>query len=359
MRILDRYISGQFLKGVVLSLFTFVFIYLIVDFFEHLSKFIDRKVSAGVVSLFYIYEIPTIVVLLIPVALLLSCFLSLGTMARRYELVAAKTAGVSIYRLFLPILCLALGVSIGVLVLSESLLPLANRTRKKLEWSKIDRRPPINYQYQRNFYFIGEKGRIYYARIFDGRAGTLDDIHIYEFDREGELVQRTDARKGAWKDSVWVFSHGVVRRFSPTGEKATAFKELPLPELEETPEDFAKEVRKPEEMNFFELRRYVQKLQRSGREFARELVDLYLKISFPFTNLVIVLIGAPLAANIRRSGVIVGFGSSLLVSFVYWGALQVSKALGLKGSLPPGLTAWLPNLIFVAVAMGLFLRAKK
>lgn len=359
MRILDKYLSFEFLRGIVISLFVFVFIYVIVDFFEDISRFIDRKVSTEVVTLFYLYQIPSIVVLVIPVALLLSCFFSLGAMAKKYELVAMKASGMSLYRVALPIFWLALGVSLAVLLLNESLVPWANEAKSSLERLKIEKRAPLNYQYQRNLYYIGERGRIYYARVFDGRAGRLEDIHIYEFDERGSLVRRIDARKGLWGERGWVFFNGISRRFSPSGEEAIPFSELSLPQLEETPEDFSKEVKKPEEMNFFALRDFVRKLKRSGKDFSSPLVELYLKVSFPFANLIIVLLGAPLAADVRRSGMVLGLGLSLFVSFVYWGVLQISKAFGLKGSIPPYLAAWLPNFLFAAVGGAFFLRAKK
>lgn len=349
----------EFLRGVAISLFAFVFIYVIVDFFEDISRFIDRKVSMGAVSLFYLYQIPSIVVLLIPVALLLSCFFSLGTMARRYELMAIKASGVSLHRAVLPIFWLAFGVSTGVLLLNESLVPWASKRKSNLELSRIEQRPPINYQYQRNLYYIGERGTIYYARVFDGRAGELSDVHIYEFDQKGSLACRVDARRGVYREGVWVFFDGMVRRFSPSGEEAIPFRELSFPQFEEGPEDFAREVKTPEQMNFFELRNLVRRLKRSGKDFSSALVELYLKVSFPFANLIIVLLGAPLAADVRRSGIVLGLGLSLFVSFVYWGLLQVSKAFGLKGSLPPGLAAWLPNFLFAAVGGVLFLRARK
>ncbi len=99
-------------------------------------------------------------------------------------------------------------------------------------------------------------------------------------------------------------------------------------------------------MGFFELYDYISRVKRGGGEAQKEMVDLFLKISFPFANLIIILFGAPLASNPRRSGAAFGFGVSLMICFLYWGFIQLGRALGHHGTLHPFLSAWLANLVF-------------
>ena len=90
--------------------------------------------------------------------------------------------------------------------------------------------------------------------------------------------------------------------------------------LAERPEDFAKEDVQPDEMNYFELREYVERLRASGARVSNYLVDLHLKLAFPLICLVVVLIGGALATRLRMQSAALGFGLSMAISFFYYGA---------------------------------------
>ena len=83
-----------------------------------------------------------------------------------------------------------------------------------------------------------------------------------------------------------------------------------------------------------------------GSEARKWIVELYLKISYPFANFIIVLFGAPLAARKRRGGNAVGIGISLLVCFIYYFFVHTGRVIGHQGTFPPLFAAWLGNIIF-------------
>jgi lipopolysaccharide export system permease protein len=359
VHILDRYVTTEFLRGVLLSLIAFILIYVIVDLFEDLDMFIDRQVSPPIVGLFYVYQIPNITVLMLPVALLLACFLSIGMMERHNELVVLKASGIGPLRFLLPLFITGLAICLVVITINELVVPLANRRKAELEHTEIEKRPPTDDLVRRDFDYFGTKGHTYHASIYDARVKTLKDVTITTY-RDGRVSQRLDSSEAFWKEGHWLFRDGIHRTFRPDGREITVrFDTLSLHELEERPEDFVRPQRDPEEMNYRELREHILRIRRSGEDPSKELVDLYLKFAFPFANLIIVIFGAPLAANIRRSGVATGVGVSLLICFIYWGFIQTARALGHNGSLPPGLAAWLPNGLFGGSSLLLLWRTRR
>jgi len=88
-------------------------------------------------------------------------------------------------------------------------------------------------------------------------------------------------------------------------------------------------------MGFFELRQFIDRLKRSGNQVQQSVVDLYLKLSFPFANFIILLFGLPLLSNSRKGSTASGFAISLLTCFVFWGLLQTGRALGHSATLSP------------------------
>ena len=61
----------------------------------------------------------------------------------------------------------------------------------------------------------------------------------------------------------------------------------------------------------------------------------YLKISFAFTNLIVVLCGIPLVIIKEKSGISFGAGASIFVIFGYYAFIKFGQSLGFKGVLSP------------------------
>ena len=73
-------------------------------------------------------------------------------------------------------------------------------------------------------------------------------------------------------------------------------------------------------------------------------MDLYLKISFPVTCLIIVVVGAPFAANARRAGLANSFGLGALICFTFYSLVKAGQALGWNQIVAPLTGAWMGNL---------------
>jgi len=109
-------------------------------------------------------------------------------------------------------------------------------------------------------------------------------------------------------------------------------------------------------MGYSKLKQFIAVSEAIGRDVTREIVDLENKIAFPFINMIIVLIGVALASNPRRSGIAIGFGISMWISFIFFTIVKVALELGHQGDIPPLLAAWGANVIFLI--LGLFLLFK-
>lgn len=358
MKTLDRYVGGKFLSAALFSVLAFLIIFVVVDIIERLDTFIDKNVPVLTVVRYYALYAPYIVILTLPVAMLLASLFSISSLSRHQELAAMKSAGLSLYRILLPLFLLAFVVSVSCILFGEFLVPYTNEMKGEIWRTQIKKRSPRADLIQRDVYLQGSDGLIYYVRQFDGREQVGQDVLLQRY-RDERLVTRIDARQMAWEGSTWVFRDGLVRHFSGQEENLTAFEELRRADLAERPQDFLRKRKDPEEMNYRELRRYIRRVERSGGETHRERVDLYLKIAFPFASFIIVLFGAPLASSPRRSGAAVSFGISLFICFIYYSFVRLGQAMGYKGALPPALSAWLGNIVFGAAGLFVLWKARK
>jgi lipopolysaccharide export system permease protein len=104
--------------------------------------------------------------------------------------------------------------------------------------------------------------------------------------------------------------------------------------------------------------RYLATRQRTlESEANRYTLEIAKKFSISFACIAFLLVGSPLGVMIRRSGKGIGFVTSIGFFLFYWIGLVGGEALGDSGVLNPWLAMWLPNLVFLGLAIIFIYRA--
>ena len=361
---LDRYVLRQFLKALALGLLAFLVIFIVIDFFEKLGDYIDRDTPWLVVAKLYLFKIPYITVLILPIAMLLASLFSLGRLSRDNELTAMLAAGIPLPRLLAPLFVLAALVSLGSYYFNDRVVTRANLALEDLQRYEVRREPRADRGVQRLVHRIGEDGSVYWAETYFVAQQRFERLVILRYEGS-RLREYSSARHAVWSGDHWRLLEGT-RHVFPGGsgqerpEAGTfSFESYDLPPLAETPEVFSQQEKKPEAMDYRELQDYITAQARSGEDADRLWVDLHVKASFPWANLVIVLLGSALSASKRRISMAAGFGLTVAIAFVYLIFLRLGLSFGHNQSLPPLLAAWVGNLLFLIVGLGLLARASR
>jgi lipopolysaccharide export system permease protein len=145
---------------------------------------------------------------------------------------------------------------------------------------------------------------------------------------------------------------------SDTMSLAFSFDSLTDRRMTERPRDLMLTPRAPEDMNYAELGRFIRAMERSGADVNTLRVTRMLKIAIPVTCVIILLFGAPLATSTQRGGAAFGVGLSLGTTIVFLVLIQLTKAIGGKGLIPPEFAAWIPSLLFGVVGGWLLVRTR-
>ena len=356
MRILDKYIIKKFFGTLVFSLISFAAIFIIIDLIGFLDKFIDHKVHPSIILKYYVYYLPYIIILTLPVATLLASLFSVGQLARFNELTAMRASGLSNYRILSPLFTAGIIISLTAMYAGESLVPSANQLKKDVYQTYVKKNSRKSKRKTKNIQLQIDERRWLLVGFFDVRTNTAYKVSIEKY-KNNSLIQRIDATKMTWEEKKWVLDQGYERQFINNKEQARSFEKMELKEIHFKPEDIARIQKKSEEMSYWELNNFIKEVKRTGGNPDRWLVELYLKIAFPFANLIIILFGAPLASKKTRSGTAVSFGISLFICFLYFGFIKVGQSLGHNGTLPPLLAAWLGNLFFGASAIYILIKS--
>jgi lipopolysaccharide export system permease protein len=346
---IDRYVLKQFAATAFFSLLIFTVIFVAVNMMDNLDDFLDKHATIGMIATYYLYYIPEIIKLMIPMGMLLSALFTTGRLSTYNELGALKSGGMSLYRFMAPLLVFALLVSAGSIYFNGWVVPYANK--KKFEIGRIYFQKGVEFVSRNNIFIQDSKTRILSIGMFDDQSNEAIQVSIQDFDPADPTVilARYDASKMQWNPVLrtWKLVSGTERTFGAAGESLKSFDVLSIGVLNFSPEDIRKKQEKPEEMNYTDLGTFITNQQRAGHEVSRWLVDYYGKIAFPFASVIVVLFGVPFSSVKRRGGLGVEFGIAIGICFLYIIFLQISQAFGYNGDLHPLLTAWLANILFM------------
>lgn len=372
---IDRYLIGKFIFNLFWSLLAFWAVFIIVDLVENLDKFIDKGVPFEYVALYYIYYTPYVIILVAPVGVLLSSLFAVGFLAKSNELLAMRAAGLSLWRLSAPFLVMGVLVTALIFLAGETIYPRFERERVDLRERSIKGTVEPARMLMQNVFVVGGGGRIYHFRTFNTKQNLGTDVTVQTI-AQGRLTETVEMKRLWYQDTIWVGEEGGIRRFDPSGDSAVGyetFNKTLFAEWQETPEDVIRKRVNPQQMTYRELKQTVERLRGTGGDPTLEETELALKIAFPFINLIVVMIGFPIAANTKRSGMALNFGIAMMITFVVRVLYEIFRSLGHSGSLRPLLedispalaphasiiAAWAPNAICLVAGLIALLRVRK
>ncbi|MCJ7594800.1 MAG: LptF/LptG family permease, partial [Desulfobacterales bacterium] len=346
MNILSKYLIKEFVKLLTLCEIVFIFLYLIIEFLQKIDNFIEAQVPKGVMLLYFLFKAPLVAAQMIPPATLIAVIVMFATMKRRNEITALKASGLNLTGVSLKVIVASFFVAVALFLFSETVVPYASFRSNRIWDIDVEKQDPGLFYGSHQIWYKGSDS-IYWIRDFDFKNNLMHDPTFYFFDESFRLIKRIDGRLGVWKDGKWVVEGGIVQELSPGGGYDLKKLESQPLEIPEGPEAFVKGMKKPEEMSYWQLKRYAETVQKEGYDNTRYLVDMNLKIAFPFVGMVLVFVGIPLPLGLKKGNTPLAISLGMAICFGYVLILGFSRSLGLSGVLPPLLSAWLANLLFL------------
>jgi len=350
--ILDRYTLRKYLAIFLFVFFSLLLIFVIVTFIDRIDNIHKHNKSLMLLFEYIRYRIPEFIHYILPVAALTTTLLSLGLLTKFNEITAMKACGISLYRITLPVVLMAVLVSFLSFYLQENILPNSNKKVEEI-WDKINDVPPRSYSYlDRRWVLSKEKNRIYHYNYFDREKSVFSQLSIYDFDPSTWSFQRrTYSERGYLSEGHLSLANCWYRDF--VNGRPTKFEKSEKMDLSvvEDRSYFLKERKVPEQMSYRELGQYIEELEERDFDTVRFKVDLNYKVSFPLASLIMTLLGIPFAFSMGKRGTLVGIGLSIVIAMIYWGGIGIFKSLGYLNYLDAFLAAWGPNLIFGLIGL--------
>ncbi len=348
--IIKKYILKQFLLTTIFSLIAFASIFIIIDMMENLEDFLDNDVEFSLIVNYYIVFLPEIIKLMTPVAVLFSSMFTIGKMNLYFELPAIVSSGVSLYQIIFPILISTIVLSFSLLYFNGWIVPIANQNKLAIERKYLH--TGFQNEETTNLFFQIEKSTI--MSISQIEKNTAHKVSIQIFDEKTpKLLERFDANEMKWNEErrKWTLYKINYRDFQNENDKISYLEKMEFEKIKFSPDDLIKKQRKPEEMNFYELKKYISTQEKFGNNVSKIEVDYYGKIAFPFACIIVVLFGVTFSSVRKKGGLGIEFGIATGVCFLYMVLLKISQVFGYNGDINPILTAWSANIFFLLFAL--------
>lgn len=360
-QILDLYVLRSWLFYLAILLVTFTGIYMIFDFFQNLGDIVRNHIGTQIVLEYYWYLTPQVIYLMLPLSILVATLVCFGLLSKSNEITAIKSAGVSLYRISIPILVAGGLFSGSMFLLGNNYLPETNQQQDALR-NQIKGKPAQTMYRPDRQWIFGKSDNIYNYLFFDPDLNVFANLSVFEIDsNDFRLKRRIYATRAFWEPHIrrWVLEDGWMRDFS--GGRVTDYQPFSVhtfKELDEPPSYFKKEVKPSEQMSALELRQYIQSLKQSGFDVVRLSVAFYRKFSYPLIAFVVTLIAIPFAFSTGSRGALAGIAISIGIAIVYWSVSSLFEAMGNLSQLPPAVAAWSPDILFSLGGIYLLTRIK-
>ncbi|MBE9032292.1 LptF/LptG family permease [filamentous cyanobacterium LEGE 11480] len=371
--VLDRYLLKQLLLPFLFGVAAFSSIGVSVGaLFDLIRKITTVNLPFEIALQVFFLQIPLYISYALPMSTLLATLMMYSRLSTDSELIALRSAGMSLYRLIMPAVFLSLMITLTSFAFNEAIVPAANyratttlETALKADTKKFQEENILSSEYAE---VKGEDGktkrvlsRIFYASEFNG--DSLSGLTVLDFSQTG-LTQIISADAAKWEVAKgrWKFSDGTIYVVSPDGSYRNIFKfaeqEIQLPR---TPLDLANRKQDWMEMNIAELQEALALANSTGDEKQAYKMRLRIqqKLAIPFICLVFGVIGSTLGMRPQRSGKGTSFAISILIIFGYYLVSFICDSLGLLAIFSPIMAAWIPTFLGLGLGGLLLSRASR
>ncbi len=369
MRTARRYLASEIYRSCFVVLLALVGLFTFFALIEELDQVSDQF---SLLNLFYLQamQLPSHLYELLPIGLLVGSVLALASLAQRNELVILRVSGVSGMKLLATLWIITIPWVGGAFLLSEAVMPAVEIKSSEAKLQLLGRagggRLNSGYWFKEN----GEQGGERIINIAQLRPnGGVTDIQLYEFSPSQELVRHSQAKQGYFEEGSLILQDVTETLIDADAVSALSDGQASkqhltrLQQVEErrlstslTPERLIARILTPERMSISVLLDYIHYLRENNLQTERQIVALWRKAAYPFTLFVMITIAAPIGfMQTRRGGVGGKVFIGILLGVGFFMINQLALNIGTLGRWPPWVTALMPNLGALLLALSALL----
>ncbi len=349
--VIDMYVFREFIIPFTILLMAFVIMFLIGDVFNDLEDFLSNKAPIHVIITYFTLKIPGNIRFILPISVLLACMFTMANFGKHMEVTAMRSSGVSLMRCGASIFAVGFAVTCMLFYFNEKLIPYTEREAVMTLERVAKGDSYVEKRYKMLTFRSPDKERTWLFKSFD-RKGNHQEVTMKKHRSDGTLDWDIDADVACYTPKGWVFTNAIITSYSKDGLLPKSPRKydtytLPLKEAPDNPRDIANAVKEPEELPSWVIIELLMKTE----NMAERCYDVYAtllfrRLAFPWSCVLAVFLGIPLATKNERSGIFMAIITAFLVIIAYQVTTEIFVILGKQGVLWPPIAGLTPTIAF-------------
>jgi lipopolysaccharide export system permease protein len=359
MKIFFRYLFMRLLVPFAVCLGACTLIWVMADLYGNIDDFLENKIKPLPLLLtvlrFYLLQIPSMLVQVLPAALLFSTLWTLLALNRRSELVAFQSGGMAPIWLFSPFLAFAV---IWMVVLAIDLNGLAAKsqvTRERL-LLQVKGQSARSNVFTNLPYVDSVANRIWFFQSLDANRGTAKGIEILQRNAQGDDLVKYFARRAEYSQGgFWRLTGALRIEYGVAGapQDQKTFAVLDLNDVTTPPTRFALIGAPAEQLTVQQLSQYIDTSTASPGHLAAYRTEWWYRVLYPFSLIILMMFALLQGTRSDRRSPVVGIVSAILVLVAYILLMNGFMTLGKHDRLPPFFSVIAMQVVFGAVGLHL------
>ncbi|MEM8749703.1 MAG: LPS export ABC transporter permease LptG [Pseudomonadota bacterium] len=345
------YLAFAFMRSILLVFLLFLSLIVTIDLFE-LSREFSRIEDSSAIQMLQIalYRAPNFARNIFPFAVMFGAAAALLMLNRRLELVVARASGLSVWQFLLPFgaTAVALGLISSLIYNPLSLAGIeASRAIEGAVFGKVEG----NFSNKSNNFWLRVNQRrgdvIVRARVAEQGGQKLSAVSVYQFNTEGTVAQRIDAKTAEFQTVRRGQNHYILRDAvrSIPGQQSVREAEFELP-VDISARSLVASQTRAEDVSFWRLLGRAQQAEQAGKNPLPFITQFHSLLAQPLLFVAMMLLAATVSLRFARFGqdakaIAAGIGAG----FVLYVCSRMVITFGSNGLVDPFIAAWSPAIV--------------
>ena len=350
MKKFDWYIIKKFLSTFFFTISLILIIVIVFDISEKIDDFLRSGVSVEkIIFQYYLNFIPYFGNLFSPLFIFISVIYFTSKMAGNSEIIAILNSGMSFSRLLRPFIFCAIFLASLSFVLGNFIIPETNKERIDFENKYIKRKQKKRIK---NIHMQIQKDQYIYMESYN-RSKNIGYKFTLENFKKNILKSKLSANYIEYDtiNNNWSIKDYTIKEYYKKGENISKGRLLDTV-INLSPSDFAKNKSLVETMGMKKLDEFIKEEEIKGTsQITYHKIEKHKRLANPFSTIILTIIAVAIGSRKIRGGAGIQLSVGLLISFGYILFMQISTTFATNSNLLPVISVWIPNIIFILIAI--------
>jgi len=355
MNQITKYLNKEFFLSIAMMMLGLIALFSFFDFIQEINDL--GKGGYGLIQAvtYVLLSIPGHVYEIIPLAVLIGAMYTVGTLSQNSEFTVMRSSGLSIRKIAASLIYVGLFFCFLTFVIGDLISPNSEKNAQRLKISSTD--SVVTQEFKSGFWIKDGASFVNIENVLPD--SSLEDIHIYEFDKDFKLRTIVNAKQGLFEDGQWKLNDISLTTLG--AEKVTSINiENGNWESLIRPEMMNALIISPEKMSTINLLKFINYLKLNNQKVTRYEIALWEKLIHPIMPLVMLLFAVPFGFLQERSGgkylkmffgIVIGISYQILNTMI--------RHIGLLNDWQPFLSSLIPTIIFLSIGLYLIFKFER